>query len=220
MVIGEKEVAAALAQFTREPEDEGQARKRRRILQAATEQIVRFGYRKTSVDDVARAAGVAKGTVYLYFKNKADLLVHAIAEEKLHYLSHMKSVFDPDRSPVDRLKAWIRTVLVVARQMPLAGRLLRGDREIELVMEEIDVDFRSQRESMEKAFVSQLIDAAAAPHDWSQQELEERTVILLNQVYSGLLNQNLVSHDMSVDRYADLLTRTLVDGVINEGEVA
>ena len=35
----------------------------------------RLGYRRTSVDEVARQAGVAKGTVYLYFKTKADLLV-------------------------------------------------------------------------------------------------------------------------------------------------
>ena len=44
------------------------ARKRLRIVRAATELLSERGYRRTTVDDVAEAAGVAKGTVYLYFK--------------------------------------------------------------------------------------------------------------------------------------------------------
>ncbi|MBI3269718.1 MAG: TetR/AcrR family transcriptional regulator [Planctomycetes bacterium] len=47
--------------------------KRRRILRAAIRCFARSGYDATSLDDVARAAEVAKGTVYLYFKSKADL---------------------------------------------------------------------------------------------------------------------------------------------------
>lgn len=43
------------------------------ILDAAESLFVRFGYRKTSVDDVAREAGIAKGTVYLYFAGKEPL---------------------------------------------------------------------------------------------------------------------------------------------------
>jgi AcrR family transcriptional regulator len=45
--------------------------KREAILAAATGHFTRFGYRRTSMDDIARAAGVAKGTLYLYFDSKA-----------------------------------------------------------------------------------------------------------------------------------------------------
>lgn len=41
------------------------------ILAAAIMQFTRFGYRRTSMDDIAKAAGVAKGTLYLYFDSKA-----------------------------------------------------------------------------------------------------------------------------------------------------
>jgi TetR/AcrR family fatty acid metabolism transcriptional regulator len=44
------------------------------ILKAATEVFARRGYFQSQVADVARAAGVAAGTVYLYFRSKADLL--------------------------------------------------------------------------------------------------------------------------------------------------
>lgn len=45
-----------------------------RILDAAAELILRWGYKKTAVDDIARLAGVAKGTIYLHWKTREDLL--------------------------------------------------------------------------------------------------------------------------------------------------
>jgi AcrR family transcriptional regulator len=45
------------------------------ILLAALELFTRFGYRKTSIDDIARAAQVAKRTVYLHFENKAAVFL-------------------------------------------------------------------------------------------------------------------------------------------------
>jgi len=41
------------------------------ILTAAQAHFTQLGYRRTSMDDIARGAGVAKGTLYLYFENKA-----------------------------------------------------------------------------------------------------------------------------------------------------
>ena len=49
--------------------------KRERILDAAVLEIARHGYYRTTVSSVARRAGVADGTIYLYFKNKEDVLV-------------------------------------------------------------------------------------------------------------------------------------------------
>ena len=44
-----------------------------RILDAAADLIAHFGYDKTTVDDIARRAGVSKGAIYLHFKSKDDL---------------------------------------------------------------------------------------------------------------------------------------------------
>ncbi len=47
--------------------------KRARILAAAERLYLRYGIRRTSIDDVAREAGIAKGTVYLYYDSKESL---------------------------------------------------------------------------------------------------------------------------------------------------
>jgi AcrR family transcriptional regulator len=65
---------AALVQI----DESGTSDKRGRILGAALALFVRHGIRRTSIDDVAREAGIAKGTVYLYFDSK-DALFDAVA---------------------------------------------------------------------------------------------------------------------------------------------
>jgi AcrR family transcriptional regulator len=51
----------------------GGGREARGDLGAALELFGRYGYRRTSIDDIARQAGIAKGTVYLYVENKESL---------------------------------------------------------------------------------------------------------------------------------------------------
>ena len=54
--------------------------KRRRILEAATSVFARKGYFAARVSDVAKKAGVADGTIYLYFRSKEDILVRLFDE--------------------------------------------------------------------------------------------------------------------------------------------
>ncbi len=58
------------------------ADKREAILRAATQTFARNGYFNSKVADIARAAGVADGTVYLYFKSKEEIL-HSIFDRSV-----------------------------------------------------------------------------------------------------------------------------------------
>jgi len=60
--------------------DEGSHDSRRALLEAAAQLIAEHGYHATAVDDVVRAAGVAKGTFYWHFKSKDDLLFTVLDE--------------------------------------------------------------------------------------------------------------------------------------------
>jgi len=55
-------------------------KKRERILKAATTVIAQKGYHGTKIADVAKLAGVADGTIYLYFKNKDEILLTILSE--------------------------------------------------------------------------------------------------------------------------------------------
>src|SRR5258705_8544006 len=76
--------------------------KKESILTAATRLFDRFGFKKTSVDQIAKDAGVAKGTVYLAADTKEDLFYQAIHREVRAYTAELAKLIDP-RKPADQL---------------------------------------------------------------------------------------------------------------------
>jgi TetR/AcrR family transcriptional regulator, fatty acid metabolism regulator protein len=68
--------------MARKPARNGNTGKRESILRAATRVFARNGYFNSKVADIARAAGVADGTVYLYFKSKEEIL-HSIFDQNM-----------------------------------------------------------------------------------------------------------------------------------------
>jgi len=65
--------------------------KYRDILEAAVKTFSRTGYHRTRVADIAREAGVADGTVYLYFKNKEDILVSLFQVTMSRFVNDLSS---------------------------------------------------------------------------------------------------------------------------------
>ena len=67
-------------------------RRQEEILAAAFEAFAAKGYAEARLDDVARRAGIAKGTIYLYFKNK-ELLFRAVLRDLIHQVFEELEVF-------------------------------------------------------------------------------------------------------------------------------
>jgi len=63
----------SMAALKREAPKQAGGDKRETILDSAFDLFRHYGYRRTSMEDIARAAGVAKGTLYLYFTSKEEL---------------------------------------------------------------------------------------------------------------------------------------------------
>lgn len=78
--------------------------KRDLILRAATKVFAQNGYFQSQVADVARVAGVAAGTVYLYFKSKDDILVSIFERSMNDALTEVRAAIDGVDDPADRLR--------------------------------------------------------------------------------------------------------------------
>jgi TetR/AcrR family fatty acid metabolism transcriptional regulator len=80
------------------------ADKRAAILRAATRTFARNGYFNSKVADIARAAGVADGTVYLYFKSKEEIL-HSIFDRTVdEAIREARAQLKNIRDPRERLR--------------------------------------------------------------------------------------------------------------------
>lgn len=72
------------------------------ILVSAARAFARFGFKKASVEDIAKDAGVAKGTVYLACESKEDLFYQALHRELRLWVAESAKHIDP-RRPADEL---------------------------------------------------------------------------------------------------------------------
>lgn len=82
--------------------------KRAAILRAATKVFARNGYFNSKVADIAREAGVADGTVYLYFKNKDDVLISLVNQTMDEFVAIGRARIEKLQDPRDKLRAIAR----------------------------------------------------------------------------------------------------------------
>jgi AcrR family transcriptional regulator len=100
------------------------------ILSAATRLFARFGFKKSSVDQIAKDAGVAKGTVYLAADTKEDLFYQAVHREVRAYTAEIAKLIDP-RKPADVMLA--ETTMAGIQYLdarPLVRDLIFGNHQI------------------------------------------------------------------------------------------
>ncbi len=93
-------------EMPRQPLRERQRREREQlILQAAEEVLSEKGYHETSMDEIAARVGIAKGTVYLHFPGKEELIFALFERELEAFLSMVAEVAAQGGSARERLEA-------------------------------------------------------------------------------------------------------------------
>jgi len=119
--------------------------KRRRILQAAVSVFARKGYFAARVSDVARKAGVADGTIYLYFRGKEDILVRLFDEVMSEHVAKAREAVHALPSAPERLLA------IAERHLAVLG----DNRDLAAVFQ---VELRQSTRFMERFTASWLRD--------------------------------------------------------------
>jgi TetR/AcrR family fatty acid metabolism transcriptional regulator len=125
--------------------DQPRPDKREAILRAATDIFAERGFFNAQVADVARAAGVAAGTVYLYFRSKDDLLVSIFERVMTEAIAEGRAALAGLADPLERLRRIARLHL---------DRLSR-DRDLAVVFQ---VELRQTTKFMERFSNTQLRD--------------------------------------------------------------
>jgi TetR/AcrR family transcriptional regulator, fatty acid metabolism regulator protein len=126
--------------------------KRRRILQAAVKVFAQKGYHRAKVAAIARHADVADGTIYLYFRNKEDILVSLFDEVMDEHLRSAREELATVEGAPARLRAIARHHL----------RVLGGNRDLAVVFQ---VELRQSTQFMERFTASWLQDYFALVGD-------------------------------------------------------
>src|SRR3954468_5127247 len=99
--------------------------KRARILDAAVKVFAERGFHSATVAEIARGAGVADGTIYLYFKGKDDLLLRLFDEKMTELVAEVKEALSTERNAPGKLRRFIQLHLALVERNPeLASGLI------------------------------------------------------------------------------------------------
>lgn len=77
------------------------------IIDAAVKVIAENGYHSSQVSKIAKAAGVADGTIYLYFKNKEDILVTVFKDKMGQFIETIAKEIDKKQTAIEKLETLI-----------------------------------------------------------------------------------------------------------------
>lgn len=99
--------------------------KRSLITEAAVHVFAEKGFHQARVSDIARRAGVADGTIYLYFKNKEDLLLSIFEEKMEGMLAQLGEALEGVDDPLERIRRFARFHFTQVRTNRAAAEVLQ-----------------------------------------------------------------------------------------------
>jgi AcrR family transcriptional regulator len=170
-------------------------RKREQIMRGASQVFLEKGFDAASMNDIARAAGVSKGTLYVYFANKERLFVELISSEKREELFRIVTL-DFDNHDVEAVLQKFGRELCAILTKPYYVKAMRSVFSIINRMPEIGVEFytngpalctdllRQYLEAQTKAGVLVIDDCALA----SQQFVELSQSGIMRRVLFGVID--------------------------------
>jgi AcrR family transcriptional regulator len=184
-----------------------------RILDAAAELVLRWGYKKTTIDDIAKQARVAKGTIYLHWKTREDLFIALLLREDFKFAEDLKQriASDPEGST---LHGFVKHSTLALTDNPLMKALFLNDTEMlgEIASREYSSAAYPQRIENYKNFLTFLRSHGLVSTDIG---IREQTYIL-SAVWIGFLlvdpwmpEEFKVSDEEMVELLADTVQRAL-----------
>ena len=183
-----------------------------RILDAAAELITRWGYSKTTIDDIAKKAGVAKGTIYLHWKTREDLFQALMEREDILLLEDIKQrmAADPEGGTLHGL---MKNSMLATMKRPLMKAVLLHDTDVlgQWTRRETATEFYAQSQVEYLKYFEFLRSRSLVRTDLPAKELS----YMLNSIAIGflvaapLMPQDIVFTDEeTAEMIAEIVRRT------------
>ena len=188
--------------------------KRTKILKAAIKVFAQEGFFNAKVEQIAKLAGVATGTTYLYFENKDDILISIFEEEMLPIIESMRIALSKKETARQKISEIIFNHLQMVQEKPDMAQLL----EIELRQSSKFIH------GYHGTKFKEYLDIMASAFAEGQENGEFRNDIhptIFKQILFGALDQIAINWTLSKSKKIDLkfsadqIAALILDGISN-----
>jgi AcrR family transcriptional regulator len=189
---------------------------RDQILDATERIMARYGFRKMTMEDVAKEARVGRRTIYLYFKNKEDVALSSIGRVVEHAELRMKEVAASDRPPEEKLRMMLRE-RVMARVRAVAEYHESLDEIFEIVRPAY-IERRKQYFLIERDLIASALKEGIKSGAFHVDDAGGTASILLNATNAYLpysLSVRELGNPNQIERQLMAMVELLVRGLTN-----
>ncbi|AUZ27374.1 MULTISPECIES: fatty acid metabolism transcriptional regulator FadR [Bacillus] len=184
------------------------------IIDAAVEVIAENGYHQSQVSKIAKQAGVADGTIYLYFKNKEDILISLFKEKMGQFIERMEEDIKEKTTAKEKL------ALVISKHFSL----LADDHNLAIVtqleLRQSNLELRQKINEILKGYLN-ILDSILTEGIHSGELKEGLDVRLARQMIFGTIDETVTTWVMNDQKYdlaalSDSVLELLVSGIHNK----
>lgn len=153
--------------------------KREAILNAAHQRLSQYGVKKTTMQEIAQDVGIAVGTLYLYFKNKNEILIAVAEADAQKHLTDTERILRSPMSVSEKLKTYL-----VSRFRSVRSHRLSGSHAAELARAVIRLKPQLQEEQGKavKSNVLSLLQEGMQSHLFQVDNLEQDLEVFLYSI--------------------------------------
>lgn len=188
--------------------------KRQRILDAALKVFAQRGFYNAKVSEIAKRAGVADGTIYLYFANKDDVLIQLFEDRMEYIISRLtQDLAKSQGNPLDRIRSLIHLHVDLATHDPDLAEFIT----VELRQSGTFIREYENPQFIEYLRILRDIIEEGQRDGYIRPSLDSRLIVraIFGAIDEVLLTLTLASRSRSVDirLSADQLADLLLDGM-------
>ena len=189
------------------------------IIEIASKLFTRYGYNKTSLEEVAAEAQIAKGTIYYYFSNKEDLFMSVVDNQANQFIGKLQNRIESVNGFENKLKEFLLTPLGLVKDNILV--LMEGINNIPFTYRK---RFQSFREDHRRLMLNMLLEILEIGKQEGLLALDipaKRLADILNDWFiTGYRNFSEPDLEVTIkliERDHELLTNIILYGIVKRG---
>ncbi|QPC47166.1 TetR/AcrR family transcriptional regulator [Mangrovibacillus cuniculi] len=168
--------------------------KYKQIIDAAVVVISDNGYHQAQVSKIAKQAGVADGTIYLYFKNKEDILISMFREKMAVFSESVQPLIEKETKAANKLLKLIQNHFSILAQDPNLAivtqlELRQSNKEIRLLINEVLKEYLK------------LVDTILKDGMETGEFAQDLDVRLARQMIFGTIDETVTTWVMNEQKY-------------------
>ena len=180
--------------------------KKLHLMQAAETMFLQKGFAGTSIDDIVRTAGVAKGTFYLYFQDKAEIWDAVVVQISLRVLAQAKLAMESSglADTVERILFVADEIIEYFRCHTEVLRMIRRDLSWPLVLKKME-------EAQDNTLMQMLDQCFCSPYlsRYSLEEAYRLMFMIIEMVGSISYTSIILEQPAPIDQMKPLLSRAI-----------